>query len=105
MINVNELLSDPDFCQTIQRQDESFNAVVQFLSSDEMQRLPEGERYKEAIRIDTDFELFLKDIITYKGVNYRVIALQDWSEYGYKNFTAIRLNELQNPDSTGFRIT
>ncbi len=86
MINVSELLEDSDFCQVIKRGDDEFKAVVQFLSNDEMQRLPEGERYKEAVRIDTRFNLNLQDVITYKGINYRIINMQDWSEYGYKNF-------------------
>ena len=102
MINVGELMSDSDFCQVIQRGGESFTAAVQFLSNDEMQRLPEGERYKEAIRIDTKFNLNLQDIITYKGTNYRIINMQDWSEYGYKNFAGVRFDGLEGFDSQGF---
>lgn len=102
MINVSELIDDSDFCQIIQRGGESFTAVVQFLSGDEMQRLPEGERYKEAIRIDTKFNLNLQDVITYKGVNYRIINMQDWGEYGYKNFAGVRFDGLESFDSQGF---
>lgn len=104
MINIAELLNDADFCQTIQKNNENFTAIVQFLSNDEMQRLPEGERYKEALRIDTEFNLNLQDIITYKNQEYRIIAFQDWSDYGYKNFTAIRLDALEKSNSQGFTI-
>lgn len=102
MINISELIEDGDFCQIIKRGDETFKAIVQFLSNDEMLRLPEGERYKEAIRIDTKFNLNLQDIIIYKNINYRIINMQDWSEYGYKNFTGVRFDGLENPNSTGF---
>lgn len=102
MINVSELIEDSDFCQVIKRGDDEFKAVVQFLSNDEMQRLPEGERYKEAIRIDTKFNLNLQDVITYKGVNYRIINMQDWSEYGYKNFAGVRFDGLESFNSQGF---
>lgn len=105
MININELLHDPDFAQSISRGSENFNAVVQFLSNDEMLRLPEGERYKEHIRVDTDFDLRLQDVITWNNVNYRVINFQDWSDYGYKNFVCVRFDGLEADDSKGFDIT
>lgn len=104
MIEVGELLNDPDFYQILQRKNENFKAIVQFLSGDEMMRLPEGHRYKEALRIDTKFDLNLQDEIIYKGTEYKIIAFEDWSVYGYKNFTAIRLNELEKSNSSGFRI-
>ncbi|MGG7074333.1 hypothetical protein U5B43_08795 [Campylobacter sp. 9BO] len=105
MINVGELINDPDFCQSIQRGDEVFTAVVQYLSHDEMQILPQGERFNEYIRIDTQFSLNLGDVIIWQQNEYRVKAMQDWGQYGYKNYTAVKFNELEKRDSAGFELT
>lgn len=105
MININELVNDSDFYQFIETNGKKIKAVVQYLSNDEMQRLPEGERYKEHIRIDTDCELSLQDSVFYKGNEYRVVYEQDWGSYGYKNYTAIRFDGLENPNSNGFELT
>ncbi|WXG60550.1 hypothetical protein VB002_02740 [Campylobacter concisus] len=44
----------------------------------------------------------MQDVITYKGINYRIINMQDWSEYGYKNFAGVRFDGLESFDSQGF---
>jgi len=105
VININELIHDPDFKQILVRENEKFDAIVQYLSDDEMQRLPEGERYKDHIRIDTDFGLNLQDVIVWHGIKYRIIYMQDWSDYGYKNYTGVRFDGLESDDSEGFKLT
>ncbi|MBR8461480.1 hypothetical protein KDD93_06875 [Campylobacter sp. faydin G-24] len=106
MINVNELIKDPDFSQILSTDNGvKFNAVIQYLSNDEMAVLPEGQRFIPHIRIDTDYPLKIGEVVIYKGVKYRVKFMQEWDEYGYTNYTGVRYDGLESDDSEGFKIT
>ena len=65
-------------------------ASVQQPTPDDLQNLPEGERNKDIrkfisnklVRTASDRDGFNADLITYKGIKYKIISVEDWSAYG-----------------------
>lgn len=114
MINVAELITDPDFATTFTRErvDGGFvngrwvnNAPVQLsvvgiiqpaTSPDDLEPLPEGERANEAIRIWSlieirkgDGESVLSDYVIFGGNKYRVYAVKPWALNGFYQSFAV----------------
>ena len=72
-------------------------------AAEELQLLPEEERGETAIVIHTDFALSTgedkgkrftgPDRITWNGRDWRVVAVRDWSMFGYYKAIAVMLHE------------
>jgi hypothetical protein len=66
----------------------TFNGVVTNDTGDLLVRLAEGSRVQASITIHTRFKLqdgksgLDADLITYKGNNYTITNVADWSDYG-----------------------
>lgn len=52
---------------------------IQPAGQKDLQMLPEGERTSETIVVVTDTALALGDVISYGGVNYRALWVEDYS--------------------------
>lgn len=123
MINVSELITDPDFCQpngisitrakTVvvnhQQQEIESEIVVQGIitinseNSDEL--LEEADRNSELINIFTfdrlktvgidklDGERYAADIVHFNGANYIVRRCMDDAQYGFCKSVAVKLRQ------------
>lgn len=108
MLNVSELMSDPDMAQAFQveRNGGAFDegewmpaaptvldmvGIIQPAKrEDVLEILPEGARAKNIIVVFCDQELLIddgdtrrSDVILWRGNPYRVIASKDWSDHGF----------------------
>lgn len=83
----------------------SVTAIVIPASRQDLLLLPEGERFLPTFKIYADSPLELGDIVSFKGVDYRVISATDWADYGYYHHFATRLSATTKGYSTGFTVT
>lgn len=69
----------------------NFQGVWQPLSGRELAMKPEGQRQWKWIQVHADPSLTLKtdQIITYLGVQYRVMAQKDYRLYGYVEYHVV----------------
>lgn len=112
-LDVTEILSDPDFCDTvtITRETETigsngrpiittetFPGVVGVIVAghgDMLKRFPELTRVEGSVMVYTTFRLAAAtqttqaDQMTWNGVNYRLTALNDWTNFGAGFVSAI----------------
>lgn len=66
----------------------TFQGVVQNLNSKELQIKPEAQRgwTWKMIHALPSLQLNVDDIIKYENINYRVMNVKDWKEYGYMDY-------------------
>jgi len=106
MIDVSDIVSDPDFTQTITQVVRSetvndfgesiitsvsslINAVVTSPNSQELLMFDDATAYKDVIRVTTVSRLNADsvgkqpDLIIYHGENYKVAVTNDYSDFGY----------------------
>jgi len=121
MINVSELITDPDFAKKYQVKRKigewvsgrfkevsnktiDFIGVVQPASTDDLEEIPEADRVKsvtkffcrppkklymsEGVESDeisepSESDRVIYDTIIYKGEEYKIIKVADWSDNGY----------------------
>lgn len=111
MINLSELVGDPDFCQpsglTVLRSTGHFgpngwdderatlivSPVIAYPSSaKELEQLPEGDRVKGNVTFVTRTELFVthsgsssgvSDLIMWGGRGYRILNCMPYSDFGF----------------------
>lgn len=121
MINVGELVTDPDFCQTITYKRRLAEVVDHKITTtettmttvgvitiandieDEMVENGTADRNKEHIRVTTHGVLFvtgnsnssqyLADLISFKGNWYKVLSCKDNEQYGYCTAIAERVEQ------------
>lgn len=116
MINVGELIHDPDFCTnfTILRnllgewiegryselkQRLEVEGIVTATTSKDMEMLPEGDRTHglKTFYVDAETELRLtddetmSDICEYKGQRYRLLQVFEYGDYGYYKAIGTRI--------------
>lgn len=116
MTDISELLHDPDFeTEFILNVPESYrhedgrwiesikshkkHGVVQPASTKETQYLTQGDEHRNVINVWSDDYIgaasnqcpSLGDIIEWHCSKYRVVAVKDWSQYGYWKASAIEL--------------
>lgn len=124
MINVNELIHAPEFCQTFtySRGTSGYWRAGKFIQSDyaqscvgvvtsvkdtELHLIPEAAFITEARGFYTDTKLeltratssegaALSDIVVYHGNCYKLIAELDYSDYGYYRYIGIRTGAENN---------
>ena len=70
----------------------NFRGVIQPLSERKLMLKPEGERAWTWLQLHSDvgLELNVDEIITYHGVQTRVMALNDYSLYGYMEYHLVQ---------------
>lgn len=120
MINVSELITDPDFAQsfTVTRTVGNWDAgnfvttsttlkmfgSIQPLNTKEMDQYPEGDRLKGMNKIYTLDQLYttqtgptedgedgqLSDEVTWQGERWKILNSQDFSDFGYYQAVAVR---------------
>ncbi len=66
----------------------NFRGVIQPLSGRQIMMKPEGQREWDWLLLysDTALQLNIDDVVTYIGVQYRVMAKKDFSLYGYMDY-------------------
>ncbi len=116
MIDVSELITDPDFAQTFTvtrstgEWDEgdfittvetfSVTGVIQPMNSKEMEQWPEGDRLKGLCKVYTLEQLYttqvvategmLSDEVSWHGVKWKILQSNDWMDNGYFKAVAVR---------------
>ena len=116
MINVGELITDPDFSQkfTVYRSNGSFVdgvwtegiptqiemlGVVTVMSSRELHQLPEGDRVSGGMNFHTNQALYVSREGTYEGISdkifwrnnyYKLASVLPYADYGYYKASGVR---------------
>ena len=116
MINVKELIHDPDFCETFTLRhktgvwvdglfqttatDTSVTGVVRPATGKELELLPEGDRMKdtkvfytwEKVQVAEDENA--SDEFLWKGSRYKALQVKDWSSHGFYETMASYIGEV-----------
>lgn len=120
LINISELLDDPLFVEPTEvgittrtlvngKPVESVvwqtvDANTQTVSDDQLQRLPEGEKYKPMRQFFTNrIEVREGDYFKEFGKTYRCVADQDFKKYGYSDCIGILYNGTEDIKEDGFK--
>lgn len=125
MIDVSELMDDPEFCTDFQLrrisgafQDEGewvngSPVILERLgaihpaSASQLKLLPEGERRDFTIAVYSDQDILMadgtgiqSDVVIWKGKTFRVAYSKDWSDNGYWFALAVEFSDepLAEPD-------
>lgn len=122
MINLSEIVVDPDFAQefSILRSNGGswqlgkwVNAtitvptfgIIQPSTPEELEQVPEGDRVKGALSFHSETVLFethtnapndpnagISDIIAWRGQSYRLIKVFPWEDFGYYKAIGVRMS-------------
>lgn len=82
IIKREKTVSIVDFQEHITYTDENFRAVVQVADTETL-NTDNLDFSKEYIAIHSTTALNINDTVQYKGNDYRIIQLKDYSDYGY----------------------
>nr|DAS95350.1 MAG TPA: head closure knob [Caudoviricetes sp.] len=85
--------------------EEEMTVIVMPTSPNDVQFLPEGERFLPSIKIYTEKPLKIGDLVDYLGVTYKIKTVGNWGDYGYHNNIGIRHSQTAKVDSRGFEVT
>ena len=113
MIDVSEIVSDPDFAQpfTINRQTGVFvlggytttstpipaGGVITVASERDLDQVPEGDRVRGAMlfyshsQMNVTPESGTSDTITLRGDSYRVVKVWPYADYGFWKALGVRM--------------
>jgi len=122
MLDVSEIFADPAFAQrvVIQRgqgayqadgtwdqgyMPDTITAIVHPVKPDDLQLLPEGERYLPCKKVMSLEPIAIGDLVAYQGTHWRLSQLSDWSDYGYYNGIAVRHDGIAQPAAPSFVVT
>jgi|GEM_PF-1183112 len=84
---------------------ETLICIIQPAGKDDLETLPEGNRFNPTIRVMTQEPVNAGDELIYKDVRWKIINDGNWSDYGYYDTLATRYEGSQTDNSDGFRIT
>jgi len=120
MINVSELITDPDFAQSFSvirsagnwadgdfvatTETLSMTGSIQPMNSKEMEQWPEGDRLKGLCKVYTLEQLhttsvdsttygadgMLSDELSWQGQRWKILQSNDYSDFGYYKAIAVR---------------
>lgn len=79
--------------------------IVQPASNDDLQILPEGDRYNPTVRVMTQEPVENKALFYWNDHRWRIVSKSIWSDYGYYDTLATRYEGSQTDDRDGFVIT
>ncbi|OWO79287.1 hypothetical protein B5C26_21145 [Photorhabdus luminescens] len=107
---VNEIFDDDFFRQELEfktsdGQSRVLVCIVQPAGAEDLQILPEGDRYNPTVRVMTQEEVKAKDLFSWNSHRWRIINNARWNDYGYYDSLATRYEGSQTDDSDGFEIT
>lgn len=113
MIDVSEIIQDPDFAQTYSVQRDSgklvngrwvpnttnfdITGVVTVANSQDVQQLPEGDRVVGIMAFHSTQLLQItnpegiSDIITWRGEQYKLLQVYPYGDYGYYKALGARI--------------
>ncbi|OCA57864.1 hypothetical protein AA93_07090 [Xylella fastidiosa subsp. pauca 11399] len=72
---------------------------------DDLQLLPEGQRYLPSKKIMSQDALCVGDLVHYQDTTWRIVQLSDWSEYGYYRGIAVGHDGTAQPAAAAFGLT
>ena len=84
---------------------QQITAIVIPTSPNDVMLLPEGERYLPSIKVYTQQQLNIGDLVEYRGQTYKIETAANWGDYGYYNNIGVRHSQTAKVDSTGFTVT
>ena len=84
---------------------QQITAIVIPTSPNDVLLLPEGERYLPSIKVYTQQQLNIGDLVEYRGQTYKIKTAANWGDYGYYNNIGVRHSPTSKVDSTGFTVT
>lgn len=85
--------------------EEKMTVIVMPTSPNDVQLLPDGERFLPSIKIYTENPLKIGDLVDYLGVTYKIKTVGNWGDYGYHNNIGVRHSQTAKVDSRGFEVT
>lgn len=117
MINLAEVVTDPDFAQsfTLNRSSGSFGlggwqdrqtlvtmyGVIQPATARDLEQLPEGDRVKGTMLFHSIYPMYtthmndgqagISDVIQWGGDNWRIAYVWPWQDFGFYKAAAVRL--------------
>jgi hypothetical protein len=103
---ISQFLRNPFFATKVNFESlGSITCIIQPASNDDLQILPEGDRYNPTVRIFSREKLTNGMLFHHHGMRFKVISESIWSDYGYYDFLATRYDGSQAHDSGGFDVT
>ena len=103
---ISQFLSDPFFATKVNIDGlGNITCIIQPASNDDLQILPEGERFNPTVRVISKTELTNGLLFHHHGMRYKIISNSIWSDYGYYDCLATRYDGSQAHDSGGFNVT
>lgn len=103
---IDTFLNDPFFATRVNFEEKGeIICVIQPASNEELQILPEGDRFNPTVSIFSRDEINNKDLFNHNNMRYRVITSPQWSDYGYYHSLATRYEGSQTDDGGGFVVT
>ena len=114
MLDISEILDDPDFIQAVEFgivtrslngdtevRTSHANTNVQPASANALQRLPELERSKPTLQVFTkkEFKIQNGDFMYFKDQKWRCVTDEDWSQFGYYDGLFQLYNGAQEPSN------
>ena len=84
---------------------QQITAIVIPTSPNDVMLLPEGERYLPSIKVYTQQQLNIGDLVEYRGQTYKIKTAANWGDYGYYNNIGVRHSQTAKVHSTGFTVT
>lgn len=84
---------------------QQITAIVIPTSPNDVLLLPEGERYLPSIKVYTQQQLNIGDLVEYRGQTYKIKTAANWRDYGYYNNIGVRHSQTAKVASTGFTVT
>lgn len=76
--------------------------VIYPADMDALKFAPEGTRLQDAIVVLAAKRIAFGDMVAWHADSWRVVHLQDFSDYGYYYAVAVRTGAPSGPDSGGF---
>ncbi|TNV90819.1 hypothetical protein C5H24_11065 [Xylella fastidiosa] len=80
-------------------------AIIHPVTPDDVQLLPEGQRYFPSKKIMSQHALCVGDLVRYQDTTWRIVQLSDWSEYGYYHGIAVRHDGTAQPAAAASGLT
>lgn len=103
---INDFLNDPFFATKVNFEKHGdLIVIIQPASNDDLQILPEGNRFNPTVSIFSKEPLENTDLFNHHNMRYRIISNSIWSDYGYYHSLATRYEGSQANDSGGFVVT
>ncbi|MFC1135733.1 hypothetical protein ACFGWK_10830 [Pasteurella multocida] len=84
---------------------ENIIAIAIPTTPNDMQLMPEMERFLPSMKFFTGVPLSIGDLVHFRNHDYRIIKTGDWGDYGYYNNIGVRHSATAKVDSEGFEIT